>query len=173
MPRHAGVLVLDAAAALAVGRCFLFDQPMTGVPFGIYDRQRGRAVLMNVPIGTALADVLSAAEVKAASCDLRAGHFLRELPAATDAIVAGAELTVSAAEAHEPPEPAACLRCGFCVDACPARIHPAGLLEAAQQQDPEMAARFGINSCVDCGICSYVCPSRLPLLSSIRLLRQE
>ena len=173
MPPHVGVLFLDAAAAVAVGRCFLFDQPMTRVPFGIYDRERGRAVLMNVPIGTVLADVLAAADVNAASSDLRAGHFLRELPAARDAIVADAELTLSAAGAHDLPEPAACLRCGFCVDACPARIHPAGLLEAAQQRDPELAARFGVNSCVDCGICSYVCPSRLPLLSSIRLLRQD
>ena len=171
-PPQAGVLLLDAAAALAVGRWFLFNDPMTRVPLGVYDRRRGRATLLSVSIGTALADVLLAADVDPAIGDLRAGHFLRELPAATDAVVAAGELTVSAAESQEPPEPAACLRCGFCVDACPARIHPAGLLEAAQQQDPELAGRFGIHSCVDCGICSYVCPSRLPLLPSIRLLRQ-
>jgi len=172
-PTEAGVVLLDAAAALAIGRCFLFDEPMISVPLGVYDGRHGRAHLLQVPVGTSLADVLPAADVAGGASELRAGHFLRELPVPADAIVAASEVTIFAAEPEHSPEPAACLRCGFCVDACPARIHPAGLLEACQQQDPELADHFGIRSCIDCGICSYVCPSRLPLLSSIRLLRRN
>ena len=170
-PTEAGVLLLDAAAALSVGRCFLFDEAMTTVPFGVFDRRNARAHLLYVTVGTPLNDVLAGTDVTIDSADLRAGHFLRQIAAPRDAIVGGAELTVFAAQPQEPMLPSACLRCGFCVDACPARIHPAGLLEAAQQQDPALADRYGLSACIDCGICSYVCPSRLPLLQAIRLLR--
>jgi electron transport complex protein RnfC len=57
------------------------------------------------------------------------------------------------------------------VESCPVQITPAGLLEAAQRRDLDMARSYGLAACVDCGICSYVCPSRLPLLSGIRFLR--
>ena len=50
------------------------------------------------------------------------------------------------------------------------RIQPAGLLEAAQQDDPLLADRYGLDACIECGICTYVCPSHLPILSGIRAL---
>ena len=53
------------------------------------------------------------------------------------------------------------------------RIHPAGLLEAAQADDPELADAYGLAACIECGICNYVCPSRLPLLEGIRTLRRR
>jgi electron transport complex protein RnfC len=53
------------------------------------------------------------------------------------------------------------------------RIHPAGLLEAAQDNDPDLAESYGLHACIECGICSYVCPSRLPLLPAIRELRRR
>jgi electron transport complex protein RnfC len=101
------------------------------------------------------------------------GHLLRNLPAHPDDVIAATELTLICTAAEEHDSPDACIRCGWCVEACPTRIHPAGLLDAAQQEDPELAHDYGLSSCIDCGICSYVCPSRLPLLESIRGLRNS
>jgi electron transport complex protein RnfC len=64
-----------------------------------------------------------------------------------------------------------CIRCGWCVWSCPESVHPAGLLEAAQQDDLEMAERFGMHACTECGECERVCPSRLPLGVSIHKLK--
>lgn len=172
LPTEAGALVFDAAAALSVGRCLIHHEPMLRVPFGVYDVKQNAAHLLEVPIGTRVADMLEGVNLNPLPHELRGGHALRELPVGVEAIVAGTELTLFAGTAHGPTEPAACLRCGWCVDACPVRIHPAGLLEAAQRDDPELARRYGLPSCIDCGICSYVCPSQLPLLESIRLLRR-
>lgn len=173
-PTEAGVLFLDAPAALAVGHFVLHGAPPTVTPLGIYDRGRARAHLAWAPIGSRLADVLAAIGINVASVDLREGHLLRDLPADADAIIAAdGELTVLAAESHARPPAAACIRCAWCVEACPVHIHPAGLLEAAQQQDPDLADRHGLRSCIECGICSYVCPSRLPLLPAIRTMIHE
>jgi electron transport complex protein RnfC len=69
------------------------------------------------------------------------------------------------------PDP--CIRCGWCVEACPSSIHPAGLLDASQRRDHAAADRYGISACVECGLCDYVCPSRLPILNGIRMMRKE
>lgn len=171
LPTDAGVLMLDAPAAMAVGRCLLHSEPMRQVPVGIYDETNARGHLFWVPAGTRLGDVLAAAEVPGESTELWAGHVLRHIPIDRAAIVGTGELTVFASTPRRPEAPSACLRCGWCVEACPVNIHPAGLLDAAQQNDPQIAEQYGLRSCVDCGICSYVCPSRLPLLGSIREMR--
>ena len=170
-PNEARVILLDAAAALAVGRCVLGDLPMLRVPFGVYDRTTAQSHLLSVHIGTRLGDVLRSLQLPVDTGRHLSGHLLRNLPARPDDVIAGTELTLiyTAAEEHDSPD--ACIRCGWCVEACPTRIHPAGLLDAAQQEDPDLAHEYGLSSCIDCGICSYVCPSRLPLLEAIRGLR--
>ena len=173
LPTEVGVLLLDAPAAVAVGRCFLHNEPMLRVPLGIYDPRQPRTHLVSAPIGAGLIDVLRELEIATEDCDMRAGQILRDVTVSPEAIVGHGELTVFAATPHSAHQASACLRCGWCIEACPVRIHPAGLLEAAQQEDPEMARRYGIAACIECGICSYVCPSRLPLLEAIRGLRAK
>ncbi|HSZ59611.1 MAG TPA: 4Fe-4S dicluster domain-containing protein [Tepidisphaeraceae bacterium] len=171
LPTQVGVLLVDAPAAVAIGRYFIHAEPLLDVPFGLFEWRHARRHTLNVPIGTRLSDLLDALSIPHSECDLRIGHVLREKRVTRDAIIAGGELTLVASEAAIPPPASACVRCGWCVDACPAHLHPAGLLEAAQQQDLGLGDRCGLQSCIECGICTYVCPSRLPLLQAIRALK--
>ena len=97
---------------------------------------------------------------------------LRDVKLPDDAVVSAAgELVLHAS----PPEPAVipdpCIRCGWCGETCPTRLRPAGVLEAAQNEDVALAERYGVDACIECGICSYVCPSHLPLLEGVRRIR--
>ncbi len=176
LPVEQGVVILDAAAAVAVGR-FLRDQrPMTHVPVGIFDHAadghvRDRLHLVMAPIGMRLDDLLGQLPVNRQSSTLRAGDLLRDRRIEGETVIGGGELVVHLLP-HEPAglaEP--CIRCGWCVQGCPTNVQPAGLLDAAQQDDLKLAEHYGLESCIECGICSFVCPSRLPLLGGIRHLR--
>ena len=57
----------------------------------------------------------------------------------------------------------ACIRCGWCVYACPARIDPIAILDALEARRLDALARLAALRCIDCGVCSSVCPSHLPL----------
>ena len=54
-----------------------------------------------------------------------------------------------------------CLSCGFCEQACPARIIPHLVHKNLDKDRLEQAIRFGLTLCVQCGLCSLVCPSKI------------
>jgi electron transport complex protein RnfC len=173
-PTRAGVIFLDAPAALAIGRFFLHAARVTRIPVGVYDRRFNRSHLAWIPPGMRLGDLLTAFDLSVRSTDLFTGHMLLDRAAQpSDIFTAESEYAVFASDHHAPVNPDPCVRCGWCAEACPAEIHPAGLLEAAQQQDMALADRFGVRSCIECGICTHVCPSRLPLLHAIRGMRRQ
>ena len=171
LPVEQGVLMIDGAAALAIGRAITENQPMTDVPLAIRERGRGRVHLVTAAVGTPISFVLEQLSIPARDITVRIGPVLRDVRVDVDTIIAGGELRLDVGPLATPTNPEPCIRCGWCVGACPTRIHPAGLLEAAQQHDREMAHHFGLDGCIECGICSYVCPARLPLLGAIRSLK--
>ncbi len=71
-------------------------------------------------------------------------------------------------EASRPEVPEPCIRCGRCLDVCPAGISPAMISLAAENDRVNLARQYGSEYCVECGNCSYVCPSKRPMTELIR-----
>ena len=172
LPTHVGALLLDGPAAAAVGRCAADNQPMLDVTVEVRESDRQACSVRSVAVGTPLRYLLEQLWLRPERLTLRAGAALREVRVGADAVIDGVgELSIDAGPVSPIINPDPCIRCGWCVEACPVRIHPAGLLEAAQDNDFPAAQWYGLPACIECGICSYVCPSRLPLLPAIRDLR--
>ena len=65
-----------------------------------------------------------------------------------------------------------CIRCGYCVDACPIFLNPSQLgLLAEQKQYDKMATEFHLMDCFECGCCTFVCPSHIPLVQQFRVAK--
>ncbi len=62
-----------------------------------------------------------------------------------------------------------CIRCSYCVDACPIFLNPSllGML-AANEEFSAMAEEHNLMDCFECGSCSFVCPSHIPLVQQFR-----
>src|SRR3989440_751074 len=170
LPVEHGALILDAAAALAVGNSLLFDQPMVHVPVAVRDRLRNESYYVLAAAGTPLRDLLDWLGINPDRSAVFTGDLLAQKVAAPDAVVAASELKIHTLPPAASGASAPCVRCGWCVDQCPMSIHPAQLLEASQQEDKHMALSAGLEFCIECGICTYICPSQLPLAASIRKL---
>jgi electron transport complex protein RnfC len=67
---------------------------------------------------------------------------------------------------HGPERP--CVKCGFCLEACPQGLAPAMLAEYAAHDLLDEAEGLNILACIECGLCAYVCPAKIPLLEQIR-----
>jgi electron transport complex protein RnfC len=173
LPVEAGAIQIDAAAALAIGRMIYDDAPMLSVPLAARDRVRGVTHFLDVPIGAPVGGVLLSLGAPSDELIFRSGELLRDQRVGAEAIVAGGELIVDVSPRQFQMVPDPCIRCGWCVEMCPTRVEPAGVLEAAQRGDARMGEHYGIEACIECGICSFVCPSHLPLLEGIRILRRK
>ncbi len=65
-----------------------------------------------------------------------------------------------------------CIRCGYCVDACPIFLNPCELGALAKNQEYErMANERHLMDCFECGSCSFVCPSHIPLVQTFRVAK--
>jgi electron transport complex protein RnfC len=172
LPTDQGAVLLDAAAAVAVGRFALSDEPLRCAPLAVRDHVSNQSCYVAAPLGMTLAELLERLGMPWQDRILRGGDLLRDVRVAPDARVGCGELIYHSSGLSAALVPASCIRCGWCVDACPTNVQPATALEAAQRRDPDMAENAGIEACIECGICSYVCPSHLPLLEGIRQMKR-
>jgi electron transport complex protein RnfC len=170
LPTTRGVLVLDAAAAMAVGNA-ANREPMLTVPVAVHHHPRRQSHFLQVPVGTTVRHVLQELSIQPHQTILRGGDLLRDLRLPPEAVIAGGELTIHVTAPELPVIPEPCIRCAWCVEACPTLVNPASVLDAAQRRDVKMAERAGIGACIECGVCAHVCPAQLPLLEAIRDIR--
>lgn len=68
--------------------------------------------------------------------------------------------------------PFPCIRCAYCLDACPLFLDPAMLGALARGDEfTRMRDEFHLMDCFECGACSFVCPAHIPLAQQFRLAK--
>ena len=67
----------------------------------------------------------------------------------------------------------ACIRCGWCLDACPMGLEPKEIGIYVEANRAEETEQFGVFECFECGSCAYVCPAKRPLVQFVRLAKMK
>jgi len=83
---------------------------------------------------------------------------------ATNCLLVTAKEEASKSKQHHMP----CIRCGRCVEVCPARLLPQQLYWYASTKNIDRLVEHNIFDCIECGCCAYVCPSEIPLVQYYR-----
>lgn len=108
--------------------------------------------------------------------DVFIGPRLRGRPARDEATIGDGDVTLHVVP-REVGERSPCVRCSWCVAACPTRCDPVELMNMAttphRRATPRRLHRAGLDACIDCGLCTAVCPSLLPLHGYIDALRRH
>lgn len=66
-----------------------------------------------------------------------------------------------------------CIRCGACVDVCPANLLPQQLYWYAKGGDQQKSKDYHLFDCIECGCCAFVCPSNIPLVQYYRMTKAQ
>ena len=64
-----------------------------------------------------------------------------------------------------------CIRCGKCVENCPAKLSPVLIGEALN--NPQKLKKLEPNRCIECGLCSYICPAKINVREKVRLAKEK
>src|SRR5207237_9536915 len=118
LPTETGTLVLDAAAAVAVGRFVQSHEAMLTVPLVVYEPAGREIHYLGAPVGTTVGDLLAHLRMPEGPLTIYGGPPPRDVRVKRDAVVSGAELTLYAVPPQADVVPDPCIRCGWCVEAC-------------------------------------------------------
>jgi electron transport complex protein RnfC len=177
LPVHVHVLCINVATAAEIGRLLPHGQ-------GIQERVitvAGPAVAhkgnYRIPIGTPLRFLLEQVGVAEDVNRVFLGGPMMGAAApsldvpitkGTSGVVAFTEREAERTHRHVYP----CIRCGYCVDACPVFLNPAQLGSLVRNEEyARMADEHHLMDCFECGACSFVCPSHIPLVQQFRLAK--
>ena len=64
-----------------------------------------------------------------------------------------------------------CLRCGKCVENCPAKLSPVLIKDSLKNID--RLKKLEPNRCIECGLCSYICPAKINVREKVREAKQK
>ncbi len=167
-PADSGVLCQNVATAAAVADFFERGQPFISRIVTVTGGGVRQPRNIEARIGTPAADLIAlAGGYRDEPRRLIMGGPMMGVALASDELpITGATNCLIAATATDlggagPELP--CIRCGACIEACPASLLPVDLLTAARAGDRAGLGTLGVNECIECGACDYVCPSHIPL----------
>ncbi len=168
LPTHLGVLLLDPISCWMLGCWLETGSCPDWRPIEIFTHDFMPAVAA-APLGHTLVAILAAAGVvyKDRQCIVN-GMMAGELLDPTVTEMAPWMQMLSLRPVPEVETPVSCIRCGWCVSACPVGLNPVGLMAQVRVIEglPAISSHEA-TACIECGLCSYVCPSRLPLATTI------
>ena len=175
LPEDAGCLVLNVETVCAIRQALAEGLPLTRRAVTVTGKALKSPRNLLVRLGTSFAELPEAAggyirEPKKFVCGgpMR-GMALKELDVPVIKTSAGL-LCMSKDYLFKP---TACIRCGACMEVCPARLLPVRLSELAAADKEEEFRRLHGMECLGCGSCSYVCPARRALAPSIQSMRKR
>ena len=173
-PSNIGILCFNPATVYAAYQAIYFAEALCSRIVTVTVTGAGVAAPQNfeVLIGTPIKELIAAAEPINTEVQIIMGGPMMgiHLPItnapitkASNCILVTPKTTFSADH-----KPSACIRCGDCAPACPAKLQPQQLYWHIQAKEYDKAKTLNLADCIECGCCAYVCPSKIPLVDYYR-----
>jgi electron transport complex protein RnfC len=163
-----GVVVHNPATAFAVHEALRFGRPLISRVVTVSGAAVREPRNLRVPIGTRIEDLIAHCGGFSEEPErlIAGGPMMGQpVPELRVPIMKGTNgvLALTRAETQRR-EPAPCIRCASCVDACPCGLVPLTMAAFTRAGNLDGAVSHGLMDCIGCGSCAYVCPAHIPLV---------
>ena len=177
LPVDAGILVQNAGTAYAVHNAIVEGKPCTSRITTLTGSPLQTPKNFEALIGTPVSFLFEMCGIdKSQHTGTIMGGSLMGIELDSDDVplikTTNCLVAKSSGEFPDPAPEQACIRCGYCADACPARLLPQQLYAFSRSENFEQLEAHGLADCIECGACAYVCPSHIPLVQYYRASKQ-
>ena len=177
LPSTVGVVVHNVSTTKAIYDAVVYNKPLMEKVVTIAGKGIARPANLLVKVGTKINDIVDylGGTTPGLTKIIMGGPMMGfaisslEIPVTK---TTSAILFLSEDEVDTRPH-SQCIRCGWCLDACPMGLEPKEIgiyVEANRGEDTEP---FGVFDCFECGSCAYVCPAKRPLVQFVRLAKMK
>lgn len=178
LPASLGIVCHNTGTARAIKRAICDGEALVSRIVTLTGAALATPCNLEVRIGTPIPHLLAHCGVDRASLSrvIMGGSLMGvSLPTTEAPVIKITNCLIATTEAELPrPAPAqACIRCGMCTDACPAKLLPQQLYWFARSKEHDKAREHNIFDCIECGACAWVCPSNIPLVQYYRAEKAE
>ena len=173
LPMEKGIIVNNVSTMYAIYEALKYKKPLTEriVTFTGENLKRPQNVM--VKLGTSTSEIikkvggLNKKEVTYVS----GGPMMGTSIPTDDIIININDNCILVLDKVEEDIESTCMRCGKCVDNCPAKLSPVLIKEALNNKDK--LKKLEPMRCIECGLCSYICPAKINLREKVRLAKEK
>jgi electron transport complex protein RnfC len=175
LPFDVGVIVQNVGTTKAIYEAVALNKPLYEKVITITGKGISRPANLKVRIGTRLSDIVSyLGGTKPDLVRIVMGGPMMGFPISTLDVpvtkTTSGVLFLTEDEIDSRPY-SHCIRCGWCLDACPMGLQPNEIGVYVEAGRPQDTSQFGLFECFECGCCAFVCPAKRPLVQFIRLAK--
>lgn len=173
LPMEKGIIVNNVSTMYAIYEALKYKKPLTEriVTFTGENLKRPQNVM--VKLGTSTSEIikkvggLNKKEVTYVS----GGPMMGTSIPTDDIIININDNCILVLDKVEEDIESTCMRCGKCVDNCPAKLSPVLINEALNNKDK--LKKLEPMRCIECGLCSYICPAKINLREKVKLAKEK
>lgn len=177
LPSAVGVVVHNVSTAKAIYDAVVLQKPLYEKVITVAGKGISRPANLQVKVGTKLRDIVDyLGGVKPGLTKIVLGGPMMGFAVSSLEVpvtkTTSAVLFLTEEEVDTRPH-SQCIRCGWCIEACPMGLEPKEIgiyVEANRAEDTE---QFGVFECFECGSCAFVCPAKRPLVQFVRLAKMK
>ena len=177
LPSAVGVVVHNVSTARAIRDAVVLGKPLYDKVVTIAGKGIARPANLLVKVGTKISDIVTyLGGLKPDLAKIVMGGPMMGFAVSNLDIpvtkTTSAVLFLAADEIDTAPH-SQCIRCGWCLDACPMGLEPKEIAIYVEAGRPQDTAQFGVFECFECGSCAYVCPAKRPIVQFVRLAKMK
>ena len=177
LPSAVGVVVQNVATASAIYDAVVYGKPLYEKVVTISGKGINKPANLLVKVGTKVGDIvdyLGGVKPELAKI-IMGGPMMGFAVSSLDIPITkttSSVLFLTEEEIDATPH-SACIRCGWCLEACPMGLEPKEIAIHVEANRAEETAQFGVFDCFECGSCAYICPAKRPLVQFVRLAKMK